>query len=122
MALVSVRINGHSYTVGCDNGQERHVQAMAQQVERRVQRVRDMGFSGDARVLVLAALLMADEIQDLSGSRVPDATIQAAKDAERLRAEQALTASRLADLAERAESLAAELERAYIDEAGLPNA
>lgn len=122
MALVSVRINGHSYTVGCDNGQERHVQAMAQQVERRVQRVRDMGFSGDARVLVLAALLMADEIQDLSGSRVPDATIQAAKDVERLRAEQALTASRLADLAERAESLAAELERAYIDEAGLPNA
>ncbi|ANA12825.1 Hypothetical protein APO_1761 [Acetobacter pomorum DM001] len=122
MALVSVRINGHSYTVGCDNGQERHVQAMAQQVERRVQRVRDMGFSGDARVLVLAALLMADEIQDLSGSRVPDATIQAAKDAERLRAEQALTAGRLADLAERAESLAAELEHAYIDEAGLPNA
>ena len=122
MALVSVRINGHSYTVGCDNGQERHVQAMAQQVERRVQRVRDMGFSGDARVLVLAALLMADEIQDLSGSRVPDATIQAAKDAERLRAEQALAASRLADLAERAESLAAELERAYIDGAGLPNA
>lgn len=78
MALVSVNINGHSYTVGCENGQERHVQAMAHQVERRVQQVRNLGFSGETRVLVLAALLMADEIQDLSGSRVPESTALAA--------------------------------------------
>lgn len=121
MALVSVQINGHSYTVGCENGQERHVQAMAHQVDRRVQRVRDMGFSGDSRVLVLAALIMADEIQDLSGNKVPDATAQAAREAERLRAEQALQNSRLTELAERAEALAMELEQAYIQDAGLPD-
>ena len=121
MALVSVQINGHSYTVGCENGQERHVQAMAHQVDRRVQRVRDMGFSGDSRVLVLAALIMADEIQDLSGNKVPDATAQAAREAERLRAEQALQKSRLTELAERAEALAMELEQAYIQDAGLPD-
>ncbi|GAB3591694.1 hypothetical protein APE01nite_15650 [Acetobacter peroxydans] len=120
MALVSVLINGHSYTVGCENGQERHVQAMAHQVEHRVQRVRSLGFSGDARVLVLAALLMADEIQDLSNSRIPESTAQAVHDVERLRAERAMQDSRLLDLAERAEALAAELEQAYIDKAGLP--
>ena len=122
MALVSVHINGHSYTVGCENGQERHVQAMAHQVERRVQQVRNLGFSGESRVLVLAELLMADEIQDLSGSRVPESTVLAALDAERLRAELALTNTRLADLADTAESLAAEMERAYIEDAGLPDA
>lgn len=121
MALVSVHINGHSYTVGCENGQERHVQAMAHQVERRVQQVRNLGFSGESRLLVLAALLMADEIQDLSGSRVPESTILAAQDAERLRAELALTNHRLADLADTAESLAAEIERAYIEKAELPD-
>lgn len=121
MALVSVHINGHSYTVGCENGQERHVQAMAHQVERRVQQVRNLGFSGESRLLVLAALLMADEIQDLSGNRVPESTILAAQDAERLRAELALTNHRLADLADTAESLAAEIERAYIEKAELPD-
>lgn len=121
MALVSVHINGHSYTVGCENGQERHVQAMAHQVERRVQQVRNLGFSGESRLLVLAALLMADEIQDLSGNRVPESTILAAQDAERLRAELALTNHRLADLADTAESLAVEIERAYIERAELPD-
>lgn len=121
MALVSVHINGHSYTVGCENGQERHVQAMAHQVERRVQQVRTLGFSGESRLLVLAALLMADEIQDLSGNRVPESTILAAQDAERLRAELALTNHRLADLADTAESLAVEIERAYIEKAELPD-
>ncbi|OUJ13907.1 cell division protein ZapA [Acetobacter okinawensis] len=121
MALVSVHINGHSYTVGCENGQERHVQAMAHQVERRVQQVRNLGFSGESRLLVLAALLMADEIQDLSGNRVPESTILAAQDAERLRAELALTNHRLADLADTAESLAVEIERAYIEKAELPD-
>lgn len=122
MALVSVHINGHSYTVGCENGQERHVQVMAQQVERRVQRMRDQGFTGESRLLVLAALVMADEIQDLASNRLPEATAEAAHEAERMRAERALQAARLSDLAERAETLAAELERAYIEDAGLPDA
>lgn len=119
MATVSIRINGHAYSVGCENGQERHVQAMAQQVERRTQRVRALGFTGESHVLVLAALLMADEIQDLSDQLLPESTNQAVQDVERMRAEQALTSSRLIDLAERAETIAATLERAYIEEAEL---
>ena len=62
MALVSVLINGHSYTVGCENGQERHVQATAHQAERRVQYVRNLGFSGESRLLVLADRLMVGQI------------------------------------------------------------
>ena len=122
MATVSIRINGHSYSVGCENGQERHLQAMAMQVERRVQHIRALGFTGESHVLVLASLLMADEIQDLASQLLPASTNQAVQDVDRMRAEQALAVTRLTDLAERAETIAATLERAYIEGAGLPDA
>ena len=66
MAQVTVKINGYAYTVGCDDGQEQHLQAMAAQVEKRVDSIKALGGnSGEARLLVLAALLMADELHDL---------------------------------------------------------
>ncbi|APH54373.1 putative cytosolic protein [Granulibacter bethesdensis] len=66
MAQVTVRINGYAYTVGCEDGQEHHLQAMAQQVEDRIDNIKSQGGqSGEARLLVLASLLMADEIHDL---------------------------------------------------------
>ena len=52
----SVRLHGH------------HLQAMAEQVESRVDRIRALGSqSGEARLLLQAALLMAD---DLHGQRL----------------------------------------------------
>ncbi|ABI61991.1 cell division protein ZapA [Granulibacter bethesdensis] len=66
MAQVTVRINGYAYTVGCEDGQEHHLQAMAQQVEDRIDNIKSQGGqSGEARLLVLASLIMADEIHDL---------------------------------------------------------
>ena len=66
MAQVTVKINGYSYTVGCEDGQEPHLQAMAAQVDSRVESIKAIGGnSGESRLLVLSALLMADEIHDL---------------------------------------------------------
>src|SRR5580698_8803862 len=66
MAQVTVKINGYAYGVGCEDGQEAHLQAMAEQVDTRVDSIKALGGnSGEARLLVLAALLMADEIHDL---------------------------------------------------------
>jgi cell division protein ZapA len=66
MAQVTVKINGYAYTVGCEDGQEAHLQAMAGQVDARTDSIKALGGnSGESRVLVLAALLMADEIHDL---------------------------------------------------------
>jgi cell division protein ZapA len=66
MAQVTVKINGYAYTVGCEDGQEAHLQAMAEQVDTRVDSIKALGGnSGEARLLVLAALLMADEIHDM---------------------------------------------------------
>ena len=67
MAQLSLRINGYAYQIGCEDGQEEHLQAMAAQVEERIARIKKIGGqSGEARLLVLAALLMADELHDLS--------------------------------------------------------
>ncbi len=105
MAQVSIRINGYAYTVGCEDGQEAHLASMAAAIEQRIDTVRGLGGqSGEARMLVLAALLMADEIHDLAraagpGAPSPVAPPPAASDAE------------LDRLAERAEDIAARLER-----------
>lgn len=111
MAQVTIRLNGYSYLVGCQDGEERHLLAMAAQVERRIDRVRALGApGGETRMLVLAALLMADEIHDLSESRLPASATETLALAEQAVREQALRRDRLADLAERAEGIAAQLE------------
>ena len=40
MAQVTLRINGYAYTVGCQDGEEQHLQAMAGEVERRIESVK----------------------------------------------------------------------------------
>jgi len=65
MAQLTIRINGYAYAVGCEDGQEDHLLAMAEQVEQRVNSIKALGGqSGEARLLVLAGLLMADELHD----------------------------------------------------------
>ena len=66
MAQVTIKLNGYSYTVGCEDGQEQHLTAMAAQVENRIESIKALGgSSGESRVLMLTALLMADELHDL---------------------------------------------------------
>lgn len=65
MAQVAVRINGRHYQVACEDGQEAHLQKLAAYIDERVaELVRDVGQVGDARLLVMAALLIADELAD----------------------------------------------------------
>ncbi len=66
MAQVTLRINGYAYTLGCQDGEEQHLEAMGAEVTRRIDGVRlAAGPSGEARMLVMAALLMADDIFEL---------------------------------------------------------
>jgi len=66
MAQVTLRINGYAYTIGCKDGEERHLEAMGAEVNRRIDGVRSAaGPSGEARMLVMAALLMADDLFEL---------------------------------------------------------
>ncbi len=65
MAQVTIRINGYAYTVGCEDGQESHLEQMAEDIEERISSIKAIGGqSGEARLLMLASLLLADELHD----------------------------------------------------------
>ena len=66
MAQVSVTVNGRSYDISCDDGQETHLFRLAEKVDERVgSLVASIGQVGDARLLLLASLLLTDELEDL---------------------------------------------------------
>lgn len=105
MATVSVEINGRSYPVGCADGQEARVRALAEQFDAYVGQVAaDVGQVGDIRLFLMAALLLADELHEaraaVSGSGSGD---DAAPDAGEA------AARALTQAAERIEKLAASL-------------
>lgn len=65
MSQVDVQINGKSYNVSCDDGQEDHLLELAGYVDQRVQElIKSVGQVGDARILVMACLLIADELAE----------------------------------------------------------
>ena len=109
MAQLTIRINGYAYTVGCEDGQEQHLQAMAQQIDNRVNGLKSLGGqSGEARLLMLAALVMADELHDLNAEL---AALRSARPARGNANGDAALGKRLSSAARRAEQIAATLER-----------
>ena len=107
MAEVEVTINGRSYLMGCDDGQEEHLMALAEDVGRRVDElVATVGQVGDARLLLMAGLLIADELYD---ARAETEASQGTEQRQAAEAEAQL-ADRLDGLAQRLESVAAQLQ------------
>jgi|SRR5580700_5346721 cell division protein ZapA len=109
MAQVTLRINGFAYTLGCQDGEEAHLQAMAAEVDQRIETVKaSAGPSGEARMLVIAALLMADEVFEMRQKLDAAAADPGGKDA--APAADAKLGRRLGKLAKRAEDIAEGLE------------
>jgi cell division protein ZapA len=60
---VHIVVNNRGYDVACDDGQEAVVTQLAQDLARRVDKLaQSVGQIGDARLLLMAALLVADEL------------------------------------------------------------
>jgi cell division protein ZapA len=108
MAQVQVTINGRPYTISCEVGKEQHVLDIAAYVNGRVEEVaRDLGQVGDARLLVLAALLIADELFEARDVAGPAAAAKSRKAGE---TEDQLSQA-IDGLASRIEKIAARVER-----------
>lgn len=108
MAQVQLAVGGRSYRVACKDGGEGHLIELASAVDRKIAEVsRSMGGLDEARSLLFAALLLADDAAELRQTQErqppPPAPSEAAMDVAALRA--------LEHLAERAEALAAGLEQ-----------
>jgi cell division protein ZapA len=109
MATVTVTVNGNPYAVGCENGQEGHVESLARQFDRQVREVAAaVGQVGDLRLFLMSSLMIADEVLDLKARLA-----QAQSELARLQSDQARSEARAAqalDLAaQRIEALAAQV-------------
>ena len=63
MSEVSLIINGRSYNVACTDGQEDHLRKLGEHLDERVcQLAGSLGTIGEARLLVVASLLLSDEL------------------------------------------------------------
>ena len=66
MAQVIVEINGKPYGVGCEDGQESHVRALAAVIDAKICEVaHEAGALGDTRLMLLGGLMLADEVGHL---------------------------------------------------------
>ncbi len=63
MAHVTVTIGGRPYRLACNEGEERHLEGLARQIDDKIGEIRSqVGEIGDQRLVVMAALTIADEL------------------------------------------------------------
>lgn len=110
MAQVTVTINERKYNVACDDGQEAHLTRLGSYVDRRVgELVAAVGQIGDAKLLVMVSLLLADELSDTYAEME---TLKGGKGATAAVDAEARLVSNLEKCAARIESIAERLEQA----------
>jgi cell division protein ZapA len=119
MPLVNVMVNNRAYTIACDDGEEEHLKELAAHVDVKAREVpASVGQVGDGRMLLMAALLIADEHHDLAAKVAAGAQAANASSGEKqnlhLRAEQAESqaADVLESAAKKLEDIAARLAHA----------
>lgn len=65
MKVVDITVNGRVFQVACDDGQEKHLSNLASQIDKKVEDLAlKMGQVGDARLILMAGLLVADELSE----------------------------------------------------------
>ena len=109
MPSVQIAINGRNYEVACDAGQEQHLRELARSLDGRIrQLIKSAGPASEGRLLLMAGLLIADELHE---ARTELDRLQSDRAPPRAVIEQQL-ADTLEQLASRLESIAAQLEAA----------
>jgi cell division protein ZapA len=65
MSSVNITINGKQYRVACEPGQEQRLTQLAEDFDDRIAGMRSrFGEVGDARLTVMAAMMLGDELFD----------------------------------------------------------
>lgn len=103
MGSLTVKVNGRSYPIVCGDGEEQHLEYLAEFVDKKVHDLTDsVGNASEGQLLMMAALLIADDLS------------QAYETIEKLReeAEEGGTAAPQDSWAEKIEAIAQKLESA----------
>ncbi|MAW84907.1 MAG: cell division protein ZapA [Phyllobacteriaceae bacterium] len=118
MPQVSVIIDGKTYRMACDEGQEEHLADLAQRFDRYVTHLKgSFGEIGDQRLTVMAGIMVMDELVELQkrmrGLQAEADTLRKTRDEALARADRidAGLSSTMTTLAERMESIAGRIAR-----------
>jgi cell division protein ZapA len=119
MAQVAVTIGGRTYRLACNEGEEEHLEALAREVDSKLDTIhKSFGEIGDQRLIVMAALTIADELTE-ARARIVALEAEAGRSADRERAgrhdaeiQTVAVAQAFGDLSQRIEKLAAALSGA----------
>lgn len=107
MAQVTIHINGKAYLVGCEDGEEARLKSLAANLDEKI---RGLGVSdaalGETRLMLMGALVLADEASDMAG-KVAGAEAEIAALKAEINAAEARAAQALEAAAKKIESLAA---------------
>ena len=64
-SVVTIRLNGTPYQIGCGAGEEAHIETLAAEIETVLQQLAaSVGQIGEARLLAMAALIFADRAHE----------------------------------------------------------
>ena len=111
MARLAVRVNGRDFALTCADGQESRLRRLAQYVDGKVgEFAKELGQVGEARLILLAALAIADELSDANDALEQERSLALSPVAEPDNATQASAASGLDDITRRIEAIAARLD------------
>ena len=78
-SVVNIRLNGNLYQIGCGAGEEAHVSKLGEEVESIMQSlVASVGQIGEARLLAMVALILADRAAGHTENTLPHSEIAAA--------------------------------------------
>lgn len=68
MSQVTITVNGRTYKLACDDGEEQHLLKLAAHLSSHVDELRgSFGKVGDDRLLLMAGLMICDELFELRG-------------------------------------------------------
>lgn len=120
MPEIAITINGRNYRVTCGDGEEARLRALAQGFDDRVQKLlRQVGQAGESQLLVVTALMLADELDEtraelakLQAAPPPAPIIQTVVEKVADTEAEARATALIENLARRIEAIADELERA----------
>lgn len=64
-SVVTIRLNGTPYQIGCGAGEEAHIESLAADIEEVLQSlVASVGQIGESRLLAMTALILADRAHE----------------------------------------------------------
>ena len=92
MSNVTLDIAGRKYTIACAEGEEPHIEMLGASIDAKLAKLPNLAGQSPERILLYAALLLADELYEAGSGQPPAASAHFAETLEAL-------ASRMENLA-----------------------